>query len=105
MSEGTGISPEAVRQACFALLSPALTFTLLVVISLQPCSAVDRALEFWIVLAASRDFCLTAATVLPEPAVVEVAVEEVGDDEELLELPHALSAVAATTSRTRSGER
>jgi hypothetical protein len=53
---------------------------------------------------------LAAATPLPEPAV-EAVVDEVGDDEEvdddeeLLELPHALRAVAATTSRTRSGER
>jgi hypothetical protein len=63
---------------------------------------------------ASRHFCLAAATPLPEP-VVDAAVDEVGDDEdddeevdvdeELLELPHALSAVAATTSRTRNVER
>jgi hypothetical protein len=63
---------------------------------------------------ASRHFCLAAATPLPVPVVV-AAVDEVGDDEdddeevdvdeELLELPHALSAVAATTSSTRNGER
>ena len=53
---------------------------------------------------------MAAATPLPEPAV-EAVVDEVGDDEEvdddeeLLELPHALRAVAATTSRTRNGER
>ena len=77
---------------------------------MQACSAVDRALESWICLVASRHFCLAAATPLPEPAV-EAVVDEVGDDEEvdddeeLLELPHALRAVAATTSRTRNGER
>ena len=32
LSEATGIFAEAVRQACLALLSPALTFALLVVI-------------------------------------------------------------------------
>lgn len=77
---------------------------------MQACSAVDRALESWICFVASRHFCLAAATPLPEP-VVEAADDEVGDDEEvdddeeLLEPPHALRAVAATTSRTRNGER
>jgi hypothetical protein len=36
---------------------------------------------------------------------VDVAVDEVDDDEEVLELPHALRAAAATTSTTRSAER
>ena len=49
---------------------------------------------------------MAAATPLPEPAVVDVAVVEVDDDdEEVLELPHALTAAAATTSTTRSAER
>ena len=75
---------------------------------MQACSAVDRALESWIFLVASRHFCLAAATSLPEPAVVDVAVdevEEVDDDEEVFELPHALRAAAAATSTTRSAER
>jgi len=107
LSEAIGIFAAAVRQACFALLSAVLTFALLVVIRLQACSAVDRALESWIFFVASRHFCLAAATPLPEPAV-DVAVdevEEVDDDEEVFELPHALRAVAATTSTTRSAER
>jgi hypothetical protein len=57
---------------------------------LQACSAVDRALEFWIFFVASRHFCLAAATPLPEPAVVDVAVDEV-DEVDDDELPHALS--------------
>jgi hypothetical protein len=69
---------------------------------LQACSAVDRAFEFWIFFVASRHFCLAAATPLPEPAVVDAAVDEVDDDEEVFEPPHALSAVTARTSRTRS---
>jgi hypothetical protein len=73
---------------------------------LQACSAVDRALEFWIFFVASRHFCLAAAMPLPEPAVVVVAADEVDDDvdddEEVLELPHAVRAVAALTSTTRS---
>jgi len=100
-----GIFAAAVRQACLAVLRAALTFALPVVISLQACSAVDRAVESWIFFVASRHFCLAAATALPEPAVVDAAVDDVNDDEEVLELPHALRAVAATTSRMRSGER
>ena len=69
---------------------------------MQACSAVERALEFWIFFVAARHFSLAAALTLPEPAVVEVVVDEV---EEVLELPHALSAAAAMTSTTRSGER
>ena len=69
---------------------------------MQAASAVDRALEFWMVFVASRHFCLAAATALPEPAVVEGVDEEVV---EVLELPHALTAAAARTSTTRSGER
>jgi hypothetical protein len=72
---------------------------------LQACSAVDRAVASWIFFVAWRHFCLAAATALPEPAVVEATVDDVDDDEEELELPHALRGVAATTSRTRSGER
>ena len=77
---------------------------------MQACSAVDRALESWICFVASRHFCLAVATPLPEPEV-EAAVdevvddEEVDEDEELLELPHALRAVEATTSMTSNGER
>ena len=37
--------------------------------------------------------------------MVDVAVDEVDDDEEVLELPHALRAAAAMTSTTRSAER
>ena len=69
---------------------------------MQACSAVDRALEFWIFVVAPRHFCLAAATALPEPVVVEVVADE---GEEVLELPHALRAAAATTSTTRSAER
>jgi hypothetical protein len=39
---------------------------------------------------------------LPEPEAVDDVVDE---DEELLELPHALTAVAATTSKTRNNGR
>ena len=111
LSEAIGIFAAAVRQACFALLSALFTFALLVVIRLQACSAVDRALESWIFFVALRHFCLAAATPLPEPAVVDVAVdeleevEEVDDDEEVLELPHPLRTAAATTSTTRNPER
>ena len=107
LSDASGIFAAALRQACFALPSAVLTFALLVLIRLQACSAVDRALEFWIFSVASRHFCLAAATPLPEPAVVEVVVDEVDDveDVELLEVPHALTAAAATTSTTRSAER
>ena len=90
--DAIGIFAAAVRQACFALPSAVLTFALLVEIRLQACSAVDRAVWFWIFFVASRHFCLAAATPLPEPAVVEVAVDDVEDDVELLELPHALTA-------------
>ena len=106
--DAIGIFAAALRQACFALPSAVLTFALLVVIRLQACSAVDRALEFWIFFVASRHFCLAAATPLPEPAVVEVVVDEVDDvedDVELLELPHALKAAAARTSTRRSAVR
>ena len=102
--DAIGIFAAAVRQACFALPSAVLTFALLVEIRLQACSAVDRAVWFWIFFVASRHFC-AAATPLPEPAVVEVAVDDVEDDVELLELPHALTAAAATTSTTRSAQR
>jgi len=108
LSDAIGIFAAAVRQACFALPSAVLTFVLLVVIRLQACSAVDRALVFWIFSVASRHFCLAAATPLAEPAVVEVVLDEVDDvedDVELLEVPHALTAAAATTSTTRSAER
>jgi hypothetical protein len=103
--DAIGIFAAALRQACFALPSAVLTFALLVVIRLQACSAVDRAVWFWIFFVASRHFCLAAATPLPEPAVVEVAVDDVEDDVELLELPHALTAAAATTNTTRSAQR
>ena len=103
--DAIGIFAAALRQACFALPSAVLTFALLVVIRLQACSAVDRAVWFWIFFVASRHFCLAAATPLPEPAVVEVAVDDVEDDVELLELPHALTAAAARTSTTRSAQR
>jgi len=69
---------------------------------LQACSAVDRALEFWIFFVASRHFCFAVATAVPELAVLEVVVDEV---EEVPELPHALSAAAAKTSTTRRRER
>jgi hypothetical protein len=108
LSDAIGILAAAVRHVCFALLSAVLTFALLVEIRLQACSAVDRALEFWIFSVAARHFCLAAATPLPEPAVVEVVVDEVDDvedDVELLELPHALKAAAARTSTRRSAVR
>ena len=108
LSDAIGIFAAALRQACFALPSAVLTFALLVEIRLQACSAVDRALEFWIFSVAVRHFCLAAATPLPEPAVVEVVVDDAADvegDVELLEVPHALTAAAATTSTTRSVER
>jgi len=105
LSDAIGIFAAAVRQACFALPSAVLTFALLVVIRLQACSALDRALVFWIFFVASRHFCLAAATPLAEPAVAEVVVDEVDDDVEddveVLELPHALTAAAATTSTAR----
>jgi hypothetical protein len=104
LSDAIGIFAAAVRQACFALPSAVLTFALLVVIRLQAWPAVDRALEFWIFSVASRHLCLAAATPLPEPAVVDVVVD-VEDDVEVLELPHALRAAAATTVTTRSAER
>ena len=37
--------------------------------------------------------------------MVDVGVDEVDDDDEVFELPHALRAAAATTSTTRSAER
>ena len=108
LSDASGIFAAAVRQACFALPSAVFTFALLVVIRLQACSAVDRAAEFWIFSVASRHFCLAAATPLPEPAVVEVVADEVTDvedDVDVLELPHALTAAAATTSTTSNAKR
>ena len=90
--------PAALRQASFALLSALLTFGLLVVIWLQAFSAVERALESWIFFAASRHFCLAAATPLTAPAVV--GVDEVDEDEEVLELPHALRAATMSTARS-----
>ena len=76
---------------------------------MHACSAVDRAVEFWICFVALRHCCLTAATAPPEPVVVAVVVVagdgEVGGEEVVLELPHAPSANAAATSTTRSGVR
>ncbi len=69
---------------------------------MQACSAVDRALASWIAFVASRHFCLAAAT--PPELVPEDAVDELEDGEELLELPHALSVVAARTSKMTNGE-
>ena len=100
LTEAIGIFAAAVRQARFALPSAVLTFALLVVIWLQACSAVDRALEFWIFLVASRHLCLAAATPLPEPAVVDVVVD-VEDDVEALELPHH-AAIIGKPSRSWS---
>jgi hypothetical protein len=86
----------------------------------------ERALESWMFFVPARHLRLAAATPCPEPAVVEVVVEEVDGDEvdddvevaveevdrdevddfvEPLELPHAPSAVAAITSRTGRSQR
>ena len=101
-----GIFAAAVRQACLALLSAELTVGLLVVTWLQACSADDRAVEFWICFVASRHFCLAVATAPPEPFVVVAGDGEfAGVVWVVLELPHALSAIAAPTSTTRSGVR
>ena len=90
--------PAARTQACWACLSAAVTLALLVVILSQACSAVERALEFWIFLVAVRHFCLAAATPL---WTAEVDVVEL---EELLE-PQALRAVAARMSTISSSQR
>lgn len=42
---------------------------------------------------------------MPLPEAVDDVDDEFDDDEELLELPHALTAVAATTSKTRNSGR
>ena len=101
--EAMGIFAAAARQASLALPTAAFTLALLVEIWLQACSAVDRAVEFWICFVASRHFCLAKSTASPEPVVVGDAAVVVG--EEVLELPHALSAIAPATSTTRSGMR
>jgi len=73
---------------------------------LQACSAVDRAVEFWICFVASRHFCFAAATAPPEPVVaVDAGADELDGEEAVLELPHALSVITAATSATRSGVR
>ena len=55
---------------------------------------------------ASRHFCFAVATAPPEPVVVvEAGADEFDGEEEVLELPHALSVITAATSTPRSGVR